>query len=64
MSEEKKTHKEAGYRTRTLYATRYCGNCSMFRDRAKDRCTLVVDPIDHDGWCRFYSPDDEERSAA
>lgn len=38
----KKTHAEANYR-RYGDASEHCGNCSMWRDREKDRCTLVED---------------------
>jgi hypothetical protein len=54
LSESKKlSHVEAAYRE---FGTpgRHCAVCSMYRDREKNRCTLVEDPIAWYGWCKHF----------
>jgi hypothetical protein len=52
---DKLSHAEAAYRE---FGTpdRHCAVCSMWRDREKNRCTLVEDPIAWYGWCKHFEP--------
>jgi hypothetical protein len=55
MSDDKLSHAAASYREHGTPAA-HCANCTMFRDRERQRCTLVVDPIEWYGYCKYHDP--------
>ena len=49
----KKSHDAVNYRKYGT-AEKHCGNCSMWRDGEKDRCSAVQDPIQWFGYCDIW----------